>query len=238
MSCRDEILICARKLFHQSGRDVFHISDILDEMNRLGTIYPESTIRTHVTSRMCANAPKNHPHKYNDLIRVARGKYKLNEIRNFSQIENEGNQSINDSVEPNQIVLISCVSKKLSRKAPARDLYISPLFRLNFQYATKLAPSKIYILSAKYGLVNIEDEIEPYNVTLINMSASERKKWATKVLVQLSECSDLRRDHFIFLAGNKYRQYLIPKLKSYDVPMQGLPIGKQLQFLKRKVTSE
>jgi len=238
MTCRDEIIQCARNLVHQSGSEVFQLSDILDEMRRVGTFYSDSTIRTHISSRMCANAPKNHPHKYNDLIRLGRGKYKLNEMKVIGPIEEVGNQISIVPDKTNLIVLISCVSKKLPQKAAARDLYVSPLFRLNLQYATKLAPSKIFILSAKYGLLNIDDEIEPYDVTLNNMSARERKYWANTVLDQLSVCSNLHRDHIVFLAGIKYRQYLIPQLKSYDVPMKGLRIGKQLQFLKREVASE
>ncbi|MBT4310471.1 MAG: hypothetical protein HOA53_03660 [Anaerolineae bacterium] len=136
------------------------------------------------------------------------------------------------------IVLISCVSKKLSYKAQAKDLYISPLFRMNLQYAQKLTPSEIYILSAKYGLVGIYEKIEPYDVTLNTMPVKERKVWADKVLEQISEYCDLQRDHFIILAGQKYRQYLIPQLTSYEIPMQGLTIGKQLQYLKRKIANE
>jgi len=136
------------------------------------------------------------------------------------------------------IVLISCVSKKLPYKARAADLYISPLFRMNLHYAEQFAPSKIFILSAKYGLISVEKEIEPYDLTLNNMSAKERKAWAAKVLGQLREYCSLSQDHFIFLAGQKYRQYLIPYLKSYEIPLKSLTIGKQLQFLKEKTSNE
>jgi hypothetical protein len=136
------------------------------------------------------------------------------------------------------IVLISCVSKKLPHKAQARDLYISPLFRLNLRYAQRLSPSQIFILSAKHGLVQLDDEIEPYDITLNRMTARERKAWASKVLAQLGEHGDIQRDHFVILAGQKYRQCLLPHLKSYEIPMSGLLIGKQLQFLKRQIANE
>ena len=136
------------------------------------------------------------------------------------------------------IVLISCVSKKLSHKAKARDLYISPLFRMNLQYAQTFSPQAIFVLSAKYGLVGLDDEIAPYNVTLNTMPAHQRKAWAQRVIVQLQTRSDLDNDYFIILAGQKYRQYLLPHLKSYEIPMEGLPIGKQLQFLKEKTSHE
>ena len=132
-----------------------------------------------------------------------------------------------------KIVLISCASKKRPVRSQAKDLYISTLFELNLKYAKSLNPDVIYILSAKYELLNLETEIEPYNLTLNNMTQSEIKEWALRVINQLNEKTDLTNDHFIFLAGNNYRKYLVSSLKSYEVPLEGLPIGKQLQYLKR-----
>jgi len=133
-----------------------------------------------------------------------------------------------------KIVLISCGSKKLSRPAKAKDLYISPLFRMNLKYAHQFSPQQVYILSAKYGLLRLDDKIEPYDVTLNEMSVSEQRNWANKVVLQLQEYCDLENDYFIILAGEKYRQYLLPHFKFYEVPLAGLTIGKQLQFLKEK----
>jgi cytoplasmic iron level regulating protein YaaA (DUF328/UPF0246 family) len=90
-----------------------------------------------------------------------------------------------------KIVLISCVSKKRDQICRARDLYISPLFKKNLQYAQKLTPDKIFILSAKYGLVGLDDEIEPYDLTLNTMSSREIKRWATGVLRVLAQKADL-----------------------------------------------
>lgn len=137
-----------------------------------------------------------------------------------------------------KIVLISCVSKKLPYRAKARDLYTSPLFRMNLKYAEQFSPQKIFILSAKHGLVHLDEEIDPYDVTLNEMSASERKEWAARVVSQLRENADLENDHFVVLAGQKYRQYLLPYLRSYEVPLEGLKIGQQLQFLKEKTARE
>lgn len=131
------------------------------------------------------------------------------------------------------IVLISCVSKKLPHRARAAELYTSPLFVGALRYARSLHPDAIYILSAKYGLLAPDAEIEPYDVTLIKMGASEVRAWADRVLGQLRLCSDLQRDHYVFLAGEKYRKYLVPHMRSCEVPMQGLSIGRQLQFLAR-----
>jgi hypothetical protein len=80
-----------------------------------------------------------------------------------------------------RIVLISCVSKKLSHKAMAKDLYINPLFKLNLKYARQMKPDEIFILFAKYGLLKLDTEIKPYDLTLNEMSAKEIKRWAERL---------------------------------------------------------
>jgi cytoplasmic iron level regulating protein YaaA (DUF328/UPF0246 family) len=134
-----------------------------------------------------------------------------------------------------RVVLISCVSEKLQTRAPAQDLYVSSLFRLALSYARQLRPDSIFILSAKYGLLRPEQEIDPYNVTLNKMPSRQVKEWAERVLKQLEHEADLRTDHFIFLAGERYRKHLMSRIDRYEVPMAGLRIGEQLQYLSRRV---
>lgn len=132
------------------------------------------------------------------------------------------------------IALISCVSKKLACRATAREIYVSPLFRLNLTYAESLKPDAIYVLSAKHGLLSLGDKIAPYDLTLNTMGIAQIRAWASGVVQQLGEVADLKRDRFVFLAGDKYRKFLIPNLAHYDIPMQGLTIGRQLQFLSKR----
>ena len=80
-----------------------------------------------------------------------------------------------------RIALLSCVSKKLDHPAPAAELYTSPLFRLSLAYARQLHPDAIHILSARYGLVDLDEVIVPYDVTLNTMPAAERRAWAQRV---------------------------------------------------------
>lgn len=134
-----------------------------------------------------------------------------------------------------KIVLISCASKKLAYKSKAEDLYISTLFRLSFAYAKKLKPDKIFILSAKYGLLNLNDEIATYNGTLNNKPVSDIKIWAEKFVTDLGKMVNLKSDMFVFLAGKKYRKYILPYIRYYKIPLKGLRIGEQLKFLKNKI---
>ena len=133
-----------------------------------------------------------------------------------------------------KIVLISCVKKKLSYRSKAKNLYTSTLFRSNLEYARRLNPDAIYILSAKYGLVGLEDEIDTYDLTLNTMTETQKRLWAERVLASLREKADLNSDHFVILAGNNYRKDLIPHLPSYEIPLEGLSFGQQLSELKRR----
>ena len=134
-----------------------------------------------------------------------------------------------------KIILISCASKKLAYKSKAEDLYIITLFRLSFAYAKKLKPDKIFILSAKYGLLNLNDEIATYNETLNNKPVSDIKMWAKKVVTDLGKMVNLKNDMFVFFAGKKYREHILPHIKYYKTPLEGLRIGEQLKFLKNKL---
>lgn len=140
-----------------------------------------------------------------------------------------------DRTRGNEIVLVSCVKSKRNYPCRAGDMYTSPLFRKMMAYALTHNPKMIFILSAKYGLLDPADVIEPYERTLKNMKVDERKNWAHNVLSQLARSCDLESDKFIFLAGLPYREYLVSHLKHYEVPMEGLAFGKQLHWLEAQL---
>lgn len=130
-----------------------------------------------------------------------------------------------------KIVLLSCVSKKLDHKAKAKDLYQSPLFIKSLKYAETLQADAIYILSAEHHLLKLDTQIEPYDVTLNKMRKAERTTWGEKVIEQLKKVADLELDKFIILAGKNYTQPIEGYLKNIEQPLNGMQIGKRLQFL-------
>jgi len=130
------------------------------------------------------------------------------------------------------IALVSCAKKKLAHRARAEDLYISPLFKGLMGYAKSFTPDRIFILSAKYGLLDPSEEIGPYEMTLNKMRSADAKAWACKVVEKLQKYTDLRSDHFIFLAGAAYRMHVVQYLVSYEVPLEGKSFGNQLKFLR------
>ena len=134
-----------------------------------------------------------------------------------------------------KVILISCSSKKLHHKSKVKDLYNSPLFKKSLDYSTLLKPDYVYILSAKYGLLNLDQEIKPYNETLNQMSKAQIKIWAEKVIASLNENHNLNADIFIILAGFNYYRYLISKLKNYTLPLSNKKLGHRLSWLNNEI---
>lgn len=136
-----------------------------------------------------------------------------------------------------KIVLVSCVSKKNIRACPARELYQSDWFLKAARFASQTGDGW-YILSAKYGLVHPDQVLEPYNETLKTMGKSARAAWARRVMASLA--SHLQPgDRVVFLAGQAYREFLADQVTGLgckvEVPMDGLRIGEQLQWLKKQL---
>jgi cytoplasmic iron level regulating protein YaaA (DUF328/UPF0246 family) len=131
------------------------------------------------------------------------------------------------------IALVSCVSKKQSIALPAKSLYLSDWFKKASAYAIQNA-DHWYILSAKYGLLDPDTVIEPYDETLNIMPIAARRLWGKEVLENLLQKTE-EGDKLIFLAGQRYREFLIQPLKSrgyqIEIPMAGLRIGEQLRWL-------
>lgn len=78
VTARDDVLRAARELSVSSSDGTFTLEEVLDYLRSVGTRYKPATIRTHVTSRMCANAPAHHAVTYRDLVRVGEARYQLN----------------------------------------------------------------------------------------------------------------------------------------------------------------
>jgi hypothetical protein len=130
------------------------------------------------------------------------------------------------------IVLLSCVKTKRDHPCKAGEMYTSSLFQKMMAYARSLDPKSVFILSAKYGLLDTETVIDPYEQTLKKMKSVERQRWAQDVIAELRKHCDLDADNFVLLAGMPYRENLVPHLKRYQVPMEWLAFGRQLQWLE------
>jgi hypothetical protein len=126
-----------------------------------------------------------------------------------------------------RVGLVACAAQKLDHPAPARDLYISPLFRKAAAYCEK-EYDEWYILSARLGLLDPETVVAPYNVTLNTMPRDERLRWGELLQRQLSERGLIDADLYLH-AGARYRESFAG-MPNAHAPLAGLGIGQQLRW--------
>jgi hypothetical protein len=136
------------------------------------------------------------------------------------------------------VFLIGCSRRKGSHKTKAADLYTSSLFRKSRMLAEQAA-DRWYILSAKYGIVDPKDQIDPYDASLNTMSKSERLHWQCMVNSCIGQYVSTG-DTVIIIAGQKYRERLVPYLIDMgckvNIPLQGKSIGRQLRCLNSLIS--
>jgi hypothetical protein len=105
-----------------------------------------------------------------------------------------------------RVGLIGCGKEKLPHAAPASELYTGPFFKLSKQWISK--PGRVDawgILSAKHGLVLPDQEIEPYDLSLNQLTYQECVKWGEGVHQQLEFQWGVNDVIWLILAGSSYR---------------------------------
>ena len=64
MACHHEVLEAAQEIVAIKGENEFAPIEVVRFLQERGTQYAESTIRTHVVSRCCVDAPPHHDVRY------------------------------------------------------------------------------------------------------------------------------------------------------------------------------
>jgi hypothetical protein len=134
------------------------------------------------------------------------------------------------------LVLVACSAQKAPAAAPAMSLYVSPWFRAA-RAAAEASGAPWLILSARHGVLDPKEVIEPYDLTLATMPPRERARWRMRVSlllgVLLNELPEVER--VVLLAGARYCEGLAEALSTrvtVEMPLTGKGIGQQLQWLK------
>ena len=126
-----------------------------------------------------------------------------------------------------KIGLIGCSKKKLVGKHLARDLYQGALFQKSLAIAERLNFNMIYILSTKYGLLEIDRYVDSYNDDLTTKDKTERLSWAESVKNKLSI------GEYYYFCGKKYWEFLPPGSTMF----RGTGIGEILSNLNQELAN-
>jgi hypothetical protein len=94
-----------------------------------------------------------------------------------------------------------------------------------------------FILSALHGLVAPDTVIEPYDYSIRRQRVKERQHWAWRVRVQM-KFESIMNCRFVALAGSTYVKPFAKLGLEISQPMQGLSIGRQLQWLNQSIAAD
>jgi uncharacterized HhH-GPD family protein len=134
-----------------------------------------------------------------------------------------------------RIGLVGCVKSKATSPAPAQELYTSAMFHGRRAYVERSC-DRWFVLSAKHGLVDPDEVIEPYDVSLKEQPVAARAQWARGVVTELERrVGPLGRFEFEIHAGSAYRDHgLVDALRragaGVSIPAEGMSQGQQLAF--------
>ncbi|HKX35955.1 MAG TPA: hypothetical protein VJM79_04725 [Rhizorhapis sp.] len=124
--------------------------------------------------------------------------------------------------------LIACSKSKGRHASLALLLYKGALFQKSMALARRTHDA-VAILSAKHGLVDLDETIAPYEMTLNNMPKADRQAWAARTRAQI--LARYPGYDLIYYAGENYCDGL-PQGKQ---PMARMPLGVRLQWLDRQL---
>lgn len=135
---------------------------------------------------------------------------------------------------PADLVLVGCVKTKLDAPAPAKDLYVSALFRKERAYAER-SGARWFVLSAEHGLVQPEQVLHPYDLRLSKTSRAYRRSWGARVVEQLRHAVGSLDGRTIELhAGSAYTDAIRALLSAEGAtvvePLAGLTMGARLAW--------
>lgn len=127
------------------------------------------------------------------------------------------------------IVVISCGARKRPGIHPAKALYTGAYFRACLGWALSVAkPADIYILSAKYGLLALDDRIASYDVHIGQQNAI-----AFNAIYQQVVDRGLADKKCIAVGGRDYTGICKRIWKDCITPLEGKGRqGNQLRWLK------
>ena len=140
------------------------------------------------------------------------------------------------------LILLGCVKTKLDHRAKAKDLYVSPLWLARRSYAEQ-SERPWMILSALYGLIDPDEEIDTYDLALAGRSGADRAAWGRGVVAALDRRLGVL-DAWVFEvhAGAAYRQAIEDPLTERGArvvaPLAQLSMGYQRRWYSDHTASE
>lgn len=129
-------------------------------------------------------------------------------------------------------VIIPCGGRKEEKATLAKHLYTGSYFRSCYEYATSVVQNhkSVLILSAKHGLIDLFDWVEPYEMTFRMVGAV-----TVPQLKEQAKARGIEKMPTLVLGGQQYVDHAMRVFKNAIAltdTMDVRGIGKQIQWLK------
>ena len=200
----------------------------------------ESSISTHI-AYATVETPNRSSHPLGKrapfLTRVDRGVYRRLATADMAPVTptpaDVPAQAAPSAVPSRRIVLVGCSRTKQPDAAPAGELFEGALFRRARDHAIR-SGDDWFVLSAKFGLLDPAEMIEPYDLYLADRSPSYRSAWGEWVVAQLAERVPLAGLDVEVHAGDAYCAPLREPVRRAGArlgePLAGLRQGERLAW--------
>lgn len=140
---------------------------------------------------------------------------------------------------PIVVALVGCGKKKrlVSGKVQAKNLYTGVPFQLALSHAYRTADD-VHIVSAYHGLIAPYEEIETYDLCMVQLPKSAQEEWGHNIVATLQELYLLTPLHIVFYAGMQYIRPILhaigPELGywTYENPLEGMDLFARIKWFK------
>jgi hypothetical protein len=127
-----------------------------------------------------------------------------------------------------ELVVITCGSRKLDHRAPAGELYTGTYHRACRRAAEALEPERLLILSSAYGLLRLDDIIDPYDTAVDDPDSIT----AAQLIVQAEERGVLSLDPVVVFAGARHVRLAHAVWPHAMSPLAGIGgMGKHIAYM-------
>lgn len=130
------------------------------------------------------------------------------------------------------VAIIPCTNQKSDRPGPAREVWVGNHFQLILAHA-EMFYDTVYIMSYKYGLIEPDALIEPYDIDLRTANAGTRLRWWAKMKGDIADVSSESPLLVALYTGAVERDRIITEFVRNGVeqvitPFEGLKVGDRM----------
>ncbi len=133
------------------------------------------------------------------------------------------------------VAIIPCTNQKSDIAGPAREVWQGAHFQLTLAHA-EMFYDKVLVLSYKYGLIDPDLVIEPYDVDIRYAAAKQRLEWWWEVREDIKELGETKPKLVALYTGHTERQRIVREMVRNDIfnviePWENAKVGERMQLV-------